>query len=164
MAGKTAERPEKQEGCYYKPSLGKNVKRVTILGIASCSAIRGMGRLGFTISQGVKIAEHFGATLNPRTVNSHIRLGKEGSDKYGSIPTLSKQQLAECVGVVGKPGVKAETVKVEAKAVKPKSKKVKVLKVIEMASEPQTVKDCITHEKPREAVSLDVQRVRSAIA
>ena len=132
--GKTQERPEKKEGFYFKPSLGKNVARVTILGLSSCSAIRGMGRAGFTVAQAVKVADHFRANLNPRTVASHIRLGKENSDRYGSIPTLSQAQKVDAAKICGSPGVE--------KAKKAESKVVK---------------------KPA-AVSEDVARVRQAVA
>lgn len=140
--GKTQPKPEAKTGFYWKPSESKQVKRVEILGISACAAIRGLGAKGFSLSQGIKIADHFGATLNERTVNSHIRLGKEGSDKYGAVPKLSNDQLAEAKKICGEPGVKKQ---VEKKTVKKVEKEKKSDSTISGAS-------------------YEVQKVRQAVA
>lgn len=129
----------------------KQVKKATILGITACAALRGLGKLGYSVAQGIKIAEHFGATLNPRTVNSHIRLGKNNSDDYGSVPKLSTEQVAQARKIAGEPGQKEVT---KLKVVKPPKKK-----QVEAVKEEVPVTDA-----PKEAASKLHQKIRTAVA
>jgi hypothetical protein len=154
---KTQERPEKETGKYFKPSLGKNVCRMPILSISACAAIRGLAKAGFSIQQCAKMADLAKANLNERTVSSHVRLGRSGSVKYGAIPELSRNQIVLAAKMVGEPGsTEAVEKKVLAKA-KSKSKK-KAPKLTLVESEPVTAELAEpTHEES------EVEKVRGAV-